>query len=186
MPPHSDRQRATRIRAVHEHFRIENVHDLDAVMDTFGHTCSFLANNELHEGREAVRAFYAEFFSGFPDLRFDIKTLHVGEEAIPVEMVLSGTHTGTWFGIPPTGCHFEMLACAVFIFDEHDKIAGERGYFDSALMLRQLGLLQPAGSPAVGANRPATGASRPGGAEHLPLNRRLLGAAPGRAEIRVM
>jgi predicted ester cyclase len=87
--------------------------------------------------------FWAQFTE--PDLRFDIKSLHVGEEAIPVEMVLSGMHTGTWFGIPPTGRCFQMPACAVFIFDEHDKIAGERGYFDSALMLRQLGLLPQAG-----------------------------------------
>jgi steroid delta-isomerase-like uncharacterized protein len=159
MLPLSDRQRATRIRAVQEHFRIENTHDLDAVIDTFGNTCSFLANNELHDGREAVRAFYAEFFHGFPDLQFDIKSLHVAEEAIPVEMVLSGTHTGTWFGIPPTGRHFEMPACAVFIFDEQDRIAGERGYFDSALLLRQLGLLPPAGSPAVGADQRTTGSS---------------------------
>ena len=145
MPPLSESQRAARIRAVHEHFRIENTHDLDAVMATFGTTCSFLANNELHEGRDAVRAFYGEFFRCFPDLRFEIKSLHVGEEAISVEMVLSGTHSGTWFGIPPTGRHFEMPACAVFIFDEDDRIAGERGYFDSALMLRQLGLLPQTG-----------------------------------------
>ena len=90
---------------------------------------------------ETVRAFYAEFFRGFPDLRFDIMHLHVGDEAIPVEMVLSGTHTGTWFGIPPTERRFEIPVCAVFIFDDHDKIAGERGYFDLALMLRQHGLL---------------------------------------------
>ena len=81
MPPISDSQRAARIKAVQEHFHIENTHDLDAVMDTFGTTCSFLANNELHEGREAVRAFYGEFFRGFPDLRFDIKSLHAGDEA---------------------------------------------------------------------------------------------------------
>jgi steroid delta-isomerase-like uncharacterized protein len=145
MPRISDSQRAARIKAVQEHFRIENTHDLDAVMDTFGNKSSFLANNELQEGREAVRAFYGDFFRGFPDLRFDITSLHVGEEAIPVEMVLSGTHRGTWFGIPPTGRRFEIPVCAVFIFDEDDKIAGERGYFDSALMLRQLGLLPQAG-----------------------------------------
>src|SRR5688500_4345418 len=69
--------------------------------------------------------------------------LHAGEEAIPMEVVLSGTYTGTWFGIPPTGRRFEIPACAIFIFDEHDKIAGERSYFDSALMLRQMGLLPP-------------------------------------------
>ncbi len=110
MPSISDSRRATRIKAVQEHFRIENTHDLDAVMDTFGNKTSFLANAELHEGREAVRAFSGECFHGFPDLRFDIKHLHVGEEAIPVEMVLSGTHTGTWFGIPPTGHRFEIPA----------------------------------------------------------------------------
>ena len=68
MPPISESQRAARIKAVHEHFRIENTHDLDAVMATFGTTCSFRANNELHEGRDAVRAFYGEFFRGFPAL----------------------------------------------------------------------------------------------------------------------
>jgi steroid delta-isomerase-like uncharacterized protein len=144
MPSISDNRRTARIQAVREHFRIENTHDLDAVMDTFGDQASFLANDVLHGGRDAVRAFYAEFFRGFPDLRFEIMHLHAGDEAIPVELVLSGTHTGTWFGVPPTGRRFEMPACAVFIFDEHDRIAGERGYFDSALMLRQLGLLPPA------------------------------------------
>ena len=144
MPPLSDSQRAARIKAVQNHFRIENTHDLDAVMETFGNTCSFLANHERHEGREAVRAFYGEFFRGFPDLRFEITGLHVGDEAIPVEMVLSGTHLGPWFGIAPTGRRFELPACAVFIFDEDDKIAGERGYFDSALLLRQLGLVPQA------------------------------------------
>ena len=33
MPPISDSQRAARIKAVQEHFHIENTHDLDAVMD---------------------------------------------------------------------------------------------------------------------------------------------------------
>ena len=68
MPPISDSQRAARIKAVQEHFHIENTHDLDAVMATFGNMCSFLANNERHEGREAVRAFYGEFFRGFPGI----------------------------------------------------------------------------------------------------------------------
>src|SRR5216684_5732563 len=137
----SDKRRAARSKLVEEHFRIENAHDLEGVMGTFGATTSFLFNAEHHEGRDAVRAFYAEFFQGFPDLRFDLKQQHVSEDAIPVELVLSGTHTGTWHGIPATGRRFEVPICAIFIFDENDKIMGERGYFDSALMQRQLGLL---------------------------------------------
>jgi predicted ester cyclase len=110
-------------------------------MDTFGNQTSFLANDERHERREAVRASSVECFRAFPDLRFATTPLHLGEEAIPVELGLSGTHTGTWFGIPPTGRRFETPVCAVFIFDAHDTMAGERGSFDLALMRRQLGPL---------------------------------------------
>jgi predicted ester cyclase len=60
-----------------------------------------------------------------------------------VELGVSGTHTGTWFGIPPPGRRFETPVCAVFIFDAHDRMASERGSFDLALMRRQLGSLPP-------------------------------------------
>ena len=59
---------------------------------------------------------------------------------IPVEMVLAGTHTGTWNGIPPTGRRFEIPVCAVFTFDATNEIVGGRGYCDTALMLSQPGL----------------------------------------------
>jgi hypothetical protein len=39
MPPISDSQRAARIKAVQEHFHIENTHDLDAVMAQNQHSC---------------------------------------------------------------------------------------------------------------------------------------------------
>ena len=105
-------------------------------MDTFGNQTSIPANHEPHEGRDAVRAFSGECFRVFPDLRFATTPLHVGEEAIPVELGLSGTHTDPWFGIPPTGRRFETPVCAVFIFDAHGTMAGERGSFDLALMRR--------------------------------------------------
>ena len=92
-------------------------------------TQSLLGQLWTAQGTGAVRAFYSEFFRGFPGLRFDIKSLHVGEEAMPMEMVLSGMHTGPWFGIPTTGRRFEMPACVDFIFDKHDTFAGERGDF---------------------------------------------------------
>ena len=136
----SDTRRAKRMAIVEEHCRVENSHDLDALMRTFGDKTTFSLNDERHEGREAVRNLYAEFFHGFPDLKFEIKHVHIADDAIPVEMLLSGTHTDTWRGIPATGRRFEIPLCAVFIFDQNDKIAGERGYFDAALMLRQLGL----------------------------------------------
>lgn len=137
----SEARRARRIKAVEEHCRVENAHDLDGIMATFGPQASFHANTDVHVGREAVRHFYGEFLQGFPDLSFDVRAIHAGDDAIPVEMVLAGTHTGTWFGIAPTGRRFEVPVCAIYVFDDQDRLIGERGYWDNALVMRQLGLM---------------------------------------------
>jgi hypothetical protein len=91
-----------------------------------GHTPGGKAPGVCHRGWDAVRAFYGKFFRGFPDMRFDIKPLHVGEDAIPVELVLSGTHCGMWCGMPPTERHCEIPAWAVFIFDKDEDCRGAR------------------------------------------------------------
>jgi predicted ester cyclase len=65
----------------------------------------------------------------------------VSDEAIIIEVTFSGTHKGQWNGIPATGRRVQFPLCAIFPFDENDRLAGERAYFDSALVLRQLGAL---------------------------------------------
>ncbi len=132
---------SARLKVVEEHIRTENNHDLNGIMATFGETPYFVLNNEHHNGHEAVHAFYAELLQGFPDLHIEVKQRHVGDEAIVLEVVIHGTHTGTWRGIPAAGRAVEFPLCAIFPFDERDKLMGERIYFDSALMLQQLGVL---------------------------------------------
>ena len=73
-----------------------------------------------------------------------VTALHTGEEAVVLEGMMSGTHAAEWQGIPATGRSFVIPVCAVFTFDEEEKIAGERVYFDGALLLRQLGVLSSA------------------------------------------
>jgi steroid delta-isomerase-like uncharacterized protein len=78
---------------------------------------------------------------GFSNLKVEATEWHLSEDAIVVEAMMSGTHSAEWQGIPATGRSFEIPVCAVFTFDEEEKVAGERVYFDSALLLRQLGVL---------------------------------------------
>jgi hypothetical protein len=42
-------------------------------------------------GRESVRAFYADLYTGFPDLHFEITRRYVSDEAIILEATFSGT-----------------------------------------------------------------------------------------------
>ncbi len=42
--------------------------------------------------------------------------------------------------MPATGRKLEIPLCGVYTFDAHDRLAGERIYYDRAMILRQLGV----------------------------------------------
>ena len=131
---------AARLELVERHIRAENEHDLDAIMRTFGEAPSFVLNQELHDGRDGVRRLYQGLLEGFPDIHIEVERRHVADDAVILELVLRGTQTGPWRGFAPTGRTIEVPLCAIFPFDEREKLAGEKVYLDSAHMLRQLGL----------------------------------------------
>jgi len=136
----SAERKAARLRLVQEHTRCENAHDLDGIMATFGERPVLRTNADAQEGHTAVKHFYGEFLTGFPDLRLDIVDLHCGDEGIASEMMLSGTHTAMWMGVPPSGRRFELKICAIYTFDPDDRLLEERAYWDNALIKQQLGL----------------------------------------------
>jgi steroid delta-isomerase-like uncharacterized protein len=132
-----------RIAIVREHVKNETLHDLDRVMQTFGATARFddISASEHFIGHDQVRSNYADFFQGFPDLKIETQEEYVMPESIILEVVISGTHTGSWHGIPPTGKQISFPACAIFSFDTEDKLTGEKVYYDRATILMQLGLM---------------------------------------------
>ena len=70
----------------------------------------------------------------------DIRKRHEAEEAVILEVVISGHHLGTWRGLPPTGRRVEFPLCGIFTFDDSDRLAGEKIYYDRAMVLAQLGV----------------------------------------------
>lgn len=136
-------RRESRLRLVEEHVRLENQHDLDALMGTFGANPSYDDEpwGAHHSGREAVRGHYEDLFCAAPDLSIAVQRRHVTDQAVILECVIEGTHRGAWRGLPPTGRRISFPICAVFTFTEDDKLAGERIYYDRATVLQQLGVL---------------------------------------------
>ena len=43
-------------------------------------------------------------------------------------------------GLPATGRRVEISLCGIYTFDDQDRLAGERIYYDRATVLRQLGV----------------------------------------------
>jgi len=130
--------RRQREEVVRRHMESENVHDFDSTIDTFGHPrYELIATDRIHDGEAAVRDYFHETRTAFPDQRNELISLRHADDAVITEFWLLGTHEGPLLGTEPTGKPFRCRMTAFFLFDGADLVC-ERVYFDSATILRQL------------------------------------------------
>ena len=108
------------------------------------------------DGKDELYQFYAKYFLPQipPDTEMVPVSRTIGQGRLVEEMIFRFTHTipMDWMlpGIQPTGKRVELAMLIVVQF-EGDKLAHEHLYWDQASVLVQLGLLQRAGLPVVGA-----------------------------------
>ena len=133
---------SARIAVVEQHIRLENEHDLEGVLRTFGDSAQYDDEpwGEHYEGRNGVRQFYEQLMQALPDFAIEVQRRHVADDAILVEVMIRGTHLGGWRGLPATGRRVEFPLCGVYTFDANDRLAGEKIYYDRGTVLRQLGV----------------------------------------------
>lgn len=119
-----------------------NEHNLEGIMGTFGEIPRYDDEpwGAHYMGRQEVRAFYAQLLQAIPDLHIDIRHRHASEDAIVLEVIILGTHLGTWRGLPATDRLIDFPLCGVYTFDKDNHLAGEKIYYDRATLLGQLGL----------------------------------------------
>lgn len=152
--------RAKREAIVREHMESENRHQFDTTLETFDHPrYELIATGDVYDGPREVMDYYEETRRAFPDQRNELARLHHADDAVIAEFDLLGTHLGSYRGLPATGRSFECRMAAVFVFEE-DRLVCERVYFDSATILRQLGIahdpLTLTGRVATVVNHPLT------------------------------
>jgi steroid delta-isomerase-like uncharacterized protein len=164
--------RETRERIVREHMESENRHEFDVTMATFHHPrYEIVPTGDVFDGEDEVAAYFAETRAAFPDQRNRLIAMHHADDAVLTEFELLGTHLGSFRGLPATGRAFECRCLAVFFFED-DRLVCERVYFDSATILRALGI---AHDPLTLRGRVATVLNHPitvGGAVLRSLRRR--------------
>jgi steroid delta-isomerase-like uncharacterized protein len=133
---------AARIALVERHIHLENQHDLEGVLRTFGDLAQYddEAWGEHYAGRNGVRQFYEQLMRALPNLQIVVQRRYITDEAIIVEVLILGTHLGSWRGLPATGRRVEIPLCGIYTFDGDDQLAGEKIYYDRATVLRQLGV----------------------------------------------
>jgi steroid delta-isomerase-like uncharacterized protein len=142
MRPISDSTMEARLTIVAEHIARENEHDLEGIIATFGEAACYDDEpwDAHYVGRQEVREFYAQLLRALPDLHINVTRRYVAEEAVIVEVIIRGRQIGAWRGLPATGRQIEFPLCGIYTFDEANRLAGEKIYYDRATVLRQLGI----------------------------------------------
>lgn len=132
--------RRRREATVREHMDAENAHEFDRCIAAFSHArYEIVPTGEVWDGKSGVNALLNENRRGFPDFRFEPESWHHADDAVIVEGHFSGTHLGSWRGLPATGRKVNFPLIIVFQF-RGDEMVCERTYFDLGTPLRQLGV----------------------------------------------
>ena len=108
---------------------------------------NFLPIGEFR-GRAAIRDFWHEVFTAFPDFEIEVERIVADDSNAAVYWRAGGTFSGAPFqGIEPTGERIEILGTdAMEIAD--GLITRNTVYWDGAAFARDVGLLPPEGSRA--------------------------------------
>ena len=101
--------------------------------------------DETFEGPEGSRQENEKWANAFPDGRVEIRNAIASAEAVALELAFRGINTGPFASasgaLPPTDRAVEFDYCTVWQI-KNGKIVGGRHYYDTATVMRQLGLLE--------------------------------------------
>jgi len=84
--------------------------------------------------------FMTAFTTGFPDARISIESSVEEGDTVATRWVLTGTHTGSFQGVPPTG-HAVKFAGIEFNRVVNGRLVEHWSMFDNLALLRQIGAM---------------------------------------------
>ena len=82
----------------------------------------------------------------FPDLRHEEQTIITQGDMVVSVINVTGTNTGNFFILPPTGNKINYEAVHIYRIDEDGKIAEHKAIRDDLTFLAQLGVVGPLSS----------------------------------------
>lgn len=119
-----------------------NAHDPDAVADVFAEDAVRRDSGREDEirGRRAIRAHAAAMLAAFPDFRLERVALVVDGDRHADRWVMTGTHAGELFGIPPTGRSVRLEGATFTRLGPDGLVVEDVHHTDFAGLLAQLGV----------------------------------------------
>ncbi|WP_373741361.1 ester cyclase [Neisseria sp.] len=99
------------------------------------------ASPEPLYGAEGFLALIRFMREGFPDIRWKLEETVAETDKIAVRWTCSGTHQGTFMGVPPTGKRFSVGVMNFYDFNSEGKIIRDTAAEGMIGIFRAIGLL---------------------------------------------
>jgi steroid delta-isomerase-like uncharacterized protein len=128
-------------RAVEEVWNGGNFDVVDELVASDFIVHAALPEDEVH-GPEGAKQYFAMLRQAFPDLHFTIEEQIADGDRVVTRWTATGTHTGTFQGIPPTGTRSTTSEIDI------DRIANGK-VVECWMQMDRLGLLQQLGAIPV-------------------------------------
>lgn len=124
------------VRRYQEIYNSNNLDALGEVMSFDVLTPKIMPN--MPSGLEGAKAVHEKTLIGMPDFHTEIQELIAEGDKVVARVLMTGTHTGNFYGIPATGKRVEFTGMYIARI-ENGKIVEHWGEEDSLSLLKQLG-----------------------------------------------
>jgi steroid delta-isomerase-like uncharacterized protein len=88
------------------------------------------------------------FYAAMPDWHVSEDFVVAEGDRVASRGTISGTHSGSFMGIPPTGKKLSWSGIIIYRLDDDGKVIERWQDFDALGMLQQMGAVPPLGGPA--------------------------------------
>ena len=132
------------LRVVQDEVPFWNAHDIAGMLPFYDEAVVWrnVPMEETYTGKAGVAEYLRTLFTAMPDLHLEYTQLVAHGDLVAEQWVMRGTHGGDFIGIPPTGRPVAIPGMSLVELRD-GKFVGDHFYFDTGIVLRQLGLMPP-------------------------------------------
>jgi steroid delta-isomerase-like uncharacterized protein len=135
------------VRAAHESW---NRRDYEGVVRNMsdGITYTDNARGQSFSGKQTFREWTESWAKALSDGKIINATYIDAGDTVVAQFTGTGTNTGSFAGLPPTGHHVSFAFVEIWHFDKSGRMIAGSAYYDQYSILTQLGHLKPLATAA--------------------------------------
>ena len=125
-------------KIVKELFEAYNRRDIDFIINSFADDLIFVSPSGETIGKDELPQVYSMLFNVFQDGKWSTPRVISKGNVVAVEILVEGTHTGEFLGIPATGKKIDVHAVWFIDFNEEGKIERVVDYWNERRFIAQV------------------------------------------------